>query len=198
MKEYFEQLWAALPDKLEPPHFEVRRDFLLSEVHRDDRVLDLGCGEGTFTALAAQAGAEIVGAEVAEAALRRAQKTNPGLDFELVPVCGPLPFADHAFDLVWASEVIEHIADTASWLLEVRRVLRPRGRLMVSTPNHRRLAILVHGLEPYAQPLSDHLHLYTRKSLVQTLEEFAFAEVSVRTAGGPPLLRPLLLARGLR
>ena len=52
---------------------------------------------------------------------------HPGLDFRLAPIDGPLPFEDNRFALVWASEVIEHVADTARWLSEVRRVLGPAG-----------------------------------------------------------------------
>jgi ubiquinone/menaquinone biosynthesis C-methylase UbiE len=58
-----------------------------------------------------------------------------------VPIEGPLPFKDNSFDVVWASEVIEHVADTARWLSEVRRVLAPSGRLLVTTPSHGRLRV---------------------------------------------------------
>ncbi len=163
-----------------------------------DRALDLGCGQGAFTGELAKAVAQAVGADVAQAALERAERAHPGLDFRLVPVDGALPFADCAFDLVWASEVIEHIADTARWLSEVRRVLEPGGRLVLTTPNHSRAAILLYGLERYSEPLGDHLHLYTRRSLGATLSEFGLLRVDVHTAGGAPLLRRLLLARGVR
>src|SRR5205823_11455907 len=139
-------------------------------VHTRDRALDLGCGTGAFTALLAEAGAKPVGVEIAEAALSRAQVAHPQLKFVLAEIDGALPFEDGAFDVVWASEVIEHVADTAPWLSEVRRVLLPTGRLLLTTPNHPRLAILFGGLERYAEPLSDHLHLYTRRSLRQLLE----------------------------
>jgi 2-polyprenyl-3-methyl-5-hydroxy-6-metoxy-1,4-benzoquinol methylase len=198
VRDYFEDLWAALPEKLEPPHFEVRKQFLLSEVRPSERALDLGCGEGVFTAVLAQAGVDVVGSDVAEAALERARRAHPELRFVLMPVEGPLPFAEAAFDIVWASEVIEHVADTARWLSEVRRVLAPGGRLLLTTPNHGRIAILVHGLERYSEPLADHLHLYTRSSLEQTLAEFAFAAVTVRAAVGLRPFRRLLLATAVR
>jgi ubiquinone/menaquinone biosynthesis C-methylase UbiE len=94
--------------------------------------------------------------------------------------------------------VIEHIADTARWLSEIRRVLRPAGRLLVTTPNHTRAAIALRGLEHYADPLSDHLHLYTRRSLRRILEEFGFGDIVLRAAGGPRLSRSLLLASAVR
>ena len=103
-----------------------------------------------------------------------------------------------SFDVVWTSEVIEHVADTARWLSEVRRVLVPRGRLLLTTPSHGRLRVAVSGIEAFSDPLGDHLHLYTKGSLENLLAEFGFDEISVRTAGGPPLLRRLLLARAVR
>lgn len=197
MRDYYEELWRRLPAELDAPDWEVRRRFLLSDVQPGDRALDLGCGAGDFTAVLAEAGARPVGAEVAEAALSRARARHPGLDFQLVPLDGPLPFPDNAFDVVWASEVIEHVADTGPWLSEIRRVLVPGGRLLLSTPSHGRLRLALGGIERFSEPLGDHLHLYSRGSLRGLLEEFGFRSVSVR-AGGPPLLRRILLARAMR
>lgn len=161
-------------------------------------MLDLGSGDGTFTSELERAGARPVGVEVAEAALKRARVAHPELDFRLAPIDGPLPLEDCSFDVVWASEVIEHVGDTARWLSEVRRVLSPRGRFLVTTPNHPRAALLARGLERFSAPLGDHLHLYTRRSLKGVLGEFGFEATDVRAAGGPPLLRRVLLARAVR
>jgi len=198
IKDYYEELWERLPEQLALPDLERRLAFLLAEVSPGDRVLDVGFGDGTFTAELARVGARVVGVEVAEAALKRAHAAHPELDFRLGPVGGPLPLGDGAFDVVWASEVIEHVADTARWLSEVRRVTSPGGRLLLTTPNHPRSLLLLRGLERYSNPLSDHLHLYTRRSLRGLLGEFGFEAVTVRTAGGPPLFRRLLLARAVR
>jgi SAM-dependent methyltransferase len=198
VQDYYEQLWRSLPDQLEPPDFGLRRSFLRSAVHSGERVLDLGSGAGRFTAELAGAGAEAVGVEVAEAALERARTAHPELDFRLAPFDGPLPFPDGSFDAVWSSEVIEHVADTAAWLSEVRRVLRPGGRLLLTTPSHGRVRLLLGGIDRFSEPLGDHLHLYSRRSLRVLLEEFGFGEISVRRAAGPPLLRRLLLAQARR
>jgi SAM-dependent methyltransferase len=198
VRDYYEQVWERLEGRLDPPDLGLRRGFLLGEVQRGDRALDLGCGEGLFTAALAEAGADAVGVEVAEAALARARAAHPELDFRIAPIDGPLPFDDGAFDLVWASEVIEHVADTEHRLREVRRVLAPGGRLLVTTPNHPRLAVAVRGIERYSEPLGDHLHLYTRRSLMVTLTELGFEQVEVRGLGGLPLARRLLFARAVR
>jgi ubiquinone/menaquinone biosynthesis C-methylase UbiE len=198
LRGYYEDLWERLPDRLDPPDLHLRKRFMLSEARPLDRALDLGCGDGTLTTDLARAVSQTVGADVAEAALRRARAHHPELDVRLVPPAGPLPFADGRFDLVWSSEVIEHVADTARWLSEVRRVLAPGGRLLLTTPEHGRLRLALHGIERYSEPLGDHLHLYTRGSLAGLLSEFGFDPVIVRRAGGMPGLRRLLLARAVR
>ena len=198
MREYYEELWRRLPADLEPPEWDLRRALLQRELRAGDRVLDVGCGAGRFSALAAASGASTTGVDVADGALERARTAYPDLDFRLVSFDGALPLADNSFDLVWASEVIEHVADTASWLSEVRRVMAPAGRLLITTPAHGRLRLLVHGIERYSDPQGDHLHLYTARSLRGLLEEFGFAGVDVRAASGPPLLRQTLFAHAQR
>jgi SAM-dependent methyltransferase len=198
MKDYYEHLWERLPAELEPPDWELRRAFLLDELRPGDRVLDLGSGAGDFTAEIAKVAEQVVGLEVAKAAVARARARHPALDFRLTPIDGPLPLEDGAFDLVWASEVIEHVGDTARWLSEIRRVLAPGGRLLVTTPSHGRLRLALAGIERFSEPLGDHLHLYTRRSLSGLLDEFGFGEVAVRLAGGAPGLRRVLLASALR
>src|SRR5690242_13385271 len=129
MRDYYEELWQRLPETLTPPDWRLRRNFLIGELRPGGRALDLGCGDGPFTAVLAESGTQVIGADVAQAALDRAAVKHPGLDFRRVAIDGPLPFDDCQFDLVWASEVIEHVADTATWVSEVRRVLAPGGRL---------------------------------------------------------------------
>jgi SAM-dependent methyltransferase len=198
VKDFYEDLWERLPEALAPPDLELRREFLLGDVAAGDRVLDLGFGSGEFTAALRGAGARVVGLEVAQTAIDRALARQPGLDLRLTPFDGPLALEDGSFDLVWASEVIEHVADTGRWLSEVRRVLSPGGRLLLTTPAHGRLRLALGGAERFSPPLGDHLHLYTEGGLRRLLDEFGFGEVSVRARRGPPLLRRMLLARAVR
>jgi SAM-dependent methyltransferase len=198
MRDYYEDLWERLPDELEPPSFERRLAFLRGFVRPGGRALDVGSGAGEFTAALASAGAVAIGVEVAESALERARARHPDCDFRLVPLDGPLPFEDGSFELVWASEVIEHVTDTARWLSEVRRVLVPRGRLLVTTPSHGRVRVALGGVERFSEPLGDHLHLYTKRSLRTVLGEFGFGEIEVRAVEGPPLLRRSLFASAIR
>lgn len=198
MRDYYEQLWQNLPDPLEPPDRGLRVGFMRAHVAPGDRALDLGCGDGWMTAELAAHGAAPIGVEIAPAAIGRARRHHPELDFRLTEIEAELPFEDNVFDVVWASEVIEHIADTARWLSEVRRVLRPGGRLLLTTPNHSRLRLLAGGIGRYSEPLGDHLHLYAAGSLRGVLADFDFGEVLIEAIAGPPLARRLLTARAVR
>jgi ubiquinone/menaquinone biosynthesis C-methylase UbiE len=200
---YHEALWEGVPIGLEPSEFVLRRRFLLAHARAGERVLDVGCGEGRFASELDRAGVRVVGIDVAEEPLRRARERDPALDLRLVDADGPWPLEDASFDVLWAGETIEHVADTAGWLSEARRVLRPGGRLLLSTPAHGRLRVLGLALsrrafEEHFDPRADHLRFYTRSGLTRLLGELGFQEVLVRHAAGLPGARRLLLARAVR
>ena len=201
--DYHERLWEVVPEGLEPSDEGLRRRFLLEHVQAGERVLDVGCGEGHLAAELARAGAEVVGIDVAAEPLRRARLRHPELDLRQVAAEGAWPLADASFDAVWAGETIEHVADTAGWLSEVRRVLRSGGSLLLSTPDHGRLRMLWWALAPHAfeahfDPRSDHLRFYRSRTLTELLEEFGFHDVDVRSAGGPHGARRRLLVSARR
>jgi len=186
--ELLEAIWEAVPEGAEPERFAVRRDWLLRRVRPGERVLDLGCGEGAFTAALRDHGAHPVGVDVVDEPLRRARARHPGLAFQATPLEGPLVFDDGAFDVVWAGEVVEHVVDVAGWLSEVRRVLPSGGRLLLTTPDHppqllRRLAEDPDAFAAHFDPLADHLRFFTRGSLAGLLDDFGFAPVDVGSDG---------------
>jgi SAM-dependent methyltransferase len=201
VRGHYEDFWADAPVDPEPWEWERRRALLLGEVRAGERVLDLGCGAGRFVAALRDAGADAVGVELAETALRRARANAPGADLRLVEPDGSLPLDHGSVDLVWCSEVLEHVADTEHLLLEVRRVLRPGGRLLVTVPFHGRVKgalIALLRFDAHFDPLGQHVRFYTRGSLRSTLKRSGFDAIQVRPWGGPPLLRTALTARALR
>jgi SAM-dependent methyltransferase len=201
VRSFYESHWADLPGDPVPWDWERRRALLLGAVRPGERVLDLGCGAGRFLAALAQAGAEPVGVEIAEAALERARVNAPGAELALLEPDGSLPLAHHSVDVVWCSEVLEHAADAGHLLHEARRVLRPGGRLLATVPFHGRLqgaAVALTRFDAHFDPLGQHLRFFTRTSLAAALGHTGFADVDVRPWGGPPLLRRSLVARARR
>jgi SAM-dependent methyltransferase len=166
---------------------------LLSEVRAGERVLDLGCGAGRFLTALREAGADPAGVEIAEAAAERARAT--GIEVRLVEPDGTLPYGHGEFDLVWCSEVLEHVPDVGATLFEARRVLKRGGRLLLTVPYHGRLqaaAVALTRFDSHFDPLGQHVRFFTRTSLARTLEASGFEPVEIRKLG------PMLVGRATR
>jgi SAM-dependent methyltransferase len=194
VESWREAVWHAVPEDARPERFVARRAFLLAHVRAGDRVLDLGAGDGAFAAELRGVGCDVVAVDVADEALRRARERVPGIDARLAAEGGPLPLDEDAVDVVWAGEVLEHVADVVGLLAEVRRVLRWGGTLLVTTPYHGRVSLAVLALRPGAieehfDPRADHLRYFTARSLRGVLEDAGFADVRIEAVGGVPLLR---------
>lgn len=198
-----DSIWAAVPRDAVAERFELRRAFLLAHVQPGERVLDIGCGAGEFSAALLESGALPVAVDVAGEALRRAVERVPQLDARHWADGEPLPLGDVSVDAVWAGEVIEHVADLAPWLSELRRVLRPRGTLLVTTPHHGpgtllRLALSRRRFAEHFEPRSDHLRFFSPLTLRALLHDLGFESEELRVAGGIPGWRRTILVRATR
>ncbi|AXE90495.1 class I SAM-dependent methyltransferase [Streptomyces sp. Go-475] len=174
-------------------------------------VLDVGCGDGTAAQTAARElhGHHVIGIDWSQDALRRAApRLSAAVRGELSG--RGLPVATASVDAVLFSEVIEHLVDPDSALDELRRVLRPGGHLMLSTPNlaawYNR-ALLLAGVQPVFSEVSlraihgrpgrevvGHLRLSTARALRGLVTASGFEVTAVAGApfhGVPRPLRPL-------
>ncbi len=98
------------------------------------RVLDLGCGDGYWSERLRAFGYTVTATDVPR------QYPNEDADVLypaaiMVDANGPLPFPNASFDLVWCSEVIEHLRNYRGAVREALRVLRPGGSYIFTTPN---------------------------------------------------------------
>lgn len=130
----------VIPGEVNPDLWQehVSRYLLARSWVSGARVLDAGCGAGYGSALLAETAAHVTGLDRAPEALEYARAHYPASNLVFQQgECLKLPFPDGEFDWVVAFEVIEHLPDADVFLREVRRVLRPQGRVAVSTPNRR-------------------------------------------------------------
>lgn len=219
-----EPMIARLQDFYELPQvptdagpFRLQRMLLtmtrvLRELPGPARMVDIGCGSGEATqqiaALARAAHAEhhVAGGDWAHGPLLRASKRGiPVFRGSLEPP--GLPLATSSVDVVILNEVIEHVVDTDMAVAEVRRVLRPGGHLLLSTPNlaawFNRIALVL-GIQPvfsevslrhvFGRPgsvVAGHLHLFTRRALVEFLAANGFEQVRIGGACYHDTPRPL-------
>ncbi|MQW75306.1 methyltransferase domain-containing protein [Nocardioides sp. dk4132] len=97
------------------------------------RVLDAGCGSGPLTEALRDKGAVVSGFDLSPVMVDLArERLGEDADVRVADLGAPLPYPDDAFDLVVSSLALHYVEDWDAALAEVRRVLRPGGRLTVS------------------------------------------------------------------
>jgi SAM-dependent methyltransferase len=183
MSRYDDDIWRLVPVEAgaPAPHLQA----FVRGLGPVPSALDLGCGDGRLTSeLRAE---ELTVADVSEVALERARSRLPAATAVQLTPDEPLPLADGSFDLVLCVETIEHVRDVQLLLSEVRRVLRPGGRLAITTPAHGRLTgldVFLRGFERHFDPLSPHLRFLTARSLSELLDAMGFDAGAVRRQAG--------------
>ncbi len=97
------------------------------------RILDAGCGSGPLFAALRDRGAIVTGFDSSAGMLDQARRRlGDDANLQLADISRPLPYADGAFDDVLASLVLHYLEDWGPALAELRRVLKPGGRLIMS------------------------------------------------------------------
>lgn len=107
-----------------------RRETATAVVRPGDRVLDVCCGTGDLAVAAAEAGGHVTGLDFSEPMLERARRKSAEIEWVEGDALA-LPFADGSFDAVTVGFGVRNLPDIEAGLAELRRVLRPEGRLAV-------------------------------------------------------------------
>ena len=186
--EIYEELQRTLPalSKL-----GKRWEFALAlrSIERNDGpVFDIGCGRGDFLKLAGSRGLSVSGIDLNRSLVNVAQKTYRLPDVECASAEDySKKNPGHTFGTITAFELLEHLPDPRTFIRECHRLLRPKGKLIISVPGYQRWPKWVNSetdLPPH------HLILWSEQALRRLLESNGFS--SVRTFRKPFLLDDLM------
>lgn len=123
---------------------------LAGDVH-GRRVLDAGCGSGPLSEALRARGAIVTGFDSSPVMVELARRRlGENADLRVADISLPLPFADGAFDDVVVSLVLHYLRDWTAPLAELRRVLKPGGRLLLSVNHPRILESSVPGADYFS------------------------------------------------
>lgn len=165
------------------PLTSLRYERLLDEFalyKKNNRILDIGCGNGQFLEVAKKKGWEIWGTEYSKEAVLQAQKKGLNvLHGRLDEVLDDLP----KFDVITSFEVIEHIINPESEIDLMKNILGPGGVVYITTPNFNSVLryLLKQRYDVITYP--EHLSYFTRKTLNYLMKEKGFDVKRIETTG---------------
>lgn len=143
-KKRLHQIWAQVPKDyydlgIEKNPFQKlwhtkKLEQVLKLLPKDvKKVLDVGCSSGVLTAEVAKVlkKAKVIGLDSYKEAIKFAQDKYPHLEF-ITADAHKIPYKDKSFDLIICTETLEHVTDPKKSLIEMKRLLRKKGRAIIS------------------------------------------------------------------
>ena len=177
----------------------------LGELAPGSRILDAGCGNGHLSALLYERGFECIGIDGSESGIEQARRTCPSARFACLDLTAGLgDLTPGSFDAVTCIEVLEHVYSPRLLLSNLLLLLKPGGRLILTTPYHgyvKNAAILLSGrFDRHFNPLWDHGHIkfFSRRTLTTALDETGYRKIEVAGIGRVATLWKTMLATAMR
>lgn len=166
-------------------HFTTLEDYCLYLIHlkayedastlaEDKIVLDIGCNNGYGTSIIAKKATKTIGIDVSPKAIEQAMHNYGSDTLTFIVTDGKsIELSDASCDLVTCFQVIEHLGEYDNFMREIKRVLKPHGQVIFTTPNAR--LRLNPGMRPWNQ---FHVKEFTHAELKELLEKY-FSNVCV-------------------
>lgn len=179
--EYYSEENLAVPDFINKRLTEIVGEF--SGFRQTNRLLDIGFGAGTILQIASEQKWQAFGIEVSAPAVEHAKK----LGFEVFHgVLEAAKYPDDYFDVITASEILEHLPEPQKLLDEVARILRPDGLFWATTPSAKSLAYRLVGIDWSVLYPPEHIQLFSKAGMRKMLNNSGFSKVRLHTHGLNP------------
>jgi SAM-dependent methyltransferase len=205
-KKYYETYWSAGKHTFSgsnqgyAPNLRRWMSEELRDLSNSSPVLEVGCGDGSFTADLANQFSNVTAIDISAGQIAENAARLPGIKFKQHDVSETFPFPDASFDVIWCSEVLEHLFEPSFALREMHRILKPNGRLLVTVPYHGRfknILIALFNWDDHFVPSSPHIRFYTNRSLSRIVGAAGFHSIKIKTCGMGRPLRDLFVATNI-
>lgn len=203
LQDKYESEWQArLKREPNEDFFYYERNSVLPFLFKKkEKLLDLACGSGIIGEYAQKNfNCQVTAIDISPTAIKEAKRR--GLRAQVGSIEGKLPFKSHSFDTVFWGDNIEHIFYPEKVLHEIHRVLKPKGRVIISAPNQAYWRYRLYPLFTGALPKTEgeknqpwewtHIRFFTRIILRELLELTGFQEKSFFGVSRRKLDQPLL------
>ena len=205
-RDYYDKYWATGQTRYSgdnqgyAPNFRNWMRAQLRNIADDAAILEVGCGDGSFTRNLAEHSSRVTAVDISASQIARNARAHPEIKFLQHDISEPFPFENQVFDVIWCSEVLEHLFEPAFALREMHRLLKPNGRLLVTVPYHGRfknLLIALFSWDDHFVPSSPHIRFYTNNSLSKIVSAAGFHSIKIKTCGMGRPLRDLFVATNI-
>lgn len=160
----------------------------LSWVRAPASILDIGCGDGVFLKHAGRLGADVCGVDTSTPGLLLAKELADSNEL-VTGSANHLPFASSTFDMIVMINIVDYLPDCGNAISEVERVLKPGGKLLISSPVdvdlERERATTPDSWQSYAYSLEDIRHLLT---VSFELDSTTFIRRPIRAGWADPII----------
>jgi SAM-dependent methyltransferase len=205
-KNYYDEYWSGGKDTFSGSNQGYAANFRrwmaseLSGLAPDAPIIEVGCGDGSFTRNLATFSSSVTAIDISEVQIEENAASMPEIRFLQHDVAEPFPFADESFEVVWCSEVMEHLFNPLFAMQEMHRILNPGGKLLVTVPYHgvlKNMLITLFRWDEHFSPSNPHIRFYTKNTLEGMAREAGFGSVHTRTCGMGLPLRDLVVPTNL-
>lgn len=172
VKDYISLYYSEKDKPITPyPHKLIKYIINKYKIKSKMKVLDLGCGRGDFLEPFKYENIDIYGVDFAENSIKDLKSKNYNVKYCDFGVAS-IPFKNDYFDIIFSKSVIEHLDNPENYLSEIKRILKPNGRLLIMAPDWYSQYMIFYN--DYT-----HKHPYTLESLKNTLINYDFKEIKI-------------------